>query len=128
MFKTETVCLHNCDCFEFLNTLTEPVSLFFTSPPYNIGSQSPKRCLGLRKFGVFDPKSWGGIEDYPDQLPEDVYQKQQHDLLVKFHDLVEANGTVVYNHKDRRRDYSRILPQGHHVPLPGGHARDEACP
>ena len=103
--------IYNCDWAEMFENLAEPVSLFFTSPPYNIGSQAPKCCLGLRKYGIFDPKSWGGIEDYPDSLPEEVYQKGQHDFLVQCCEHMAEGGAIVYNHKDRRRKHALIEPQ-----------------
>lgn len=83
--------------------------LIFTSPPYNIGSKA-KRRDGFRKSGKYDPKSYGAIRDYPDNLPEMEYQNQQADFLVWAAGHLTDNGTVVYNHKPRRRDKTMIHP------------------
>lgn len=76
--------------------------LIFTSPPYNIGSKAPRED-GLRKKGLYDPKSYGGIRDYPDTLPEQEYQDQQAQFLIWCAEHIQQNGVVVYNHKPRRK-------------------------
>ena len=53
-----------------LQDQVETLDLIFTSPPYNIGSKSP-RIDGQRKKGKYDPKSYGSITGYADNLPED---------------------------------------------------------
>ncbi len=85
--------------------------LIFTSPPYNIGSDGPARLRGLRRFGIYDPKSYRGIQDYPDTLPENVYQKLQLAFLLWCYDHIKAGGVVAYNHKDRRKGKRLIEPQ-----------------
>jgi DNA modification methylase len=105
----DQVWFYNCDCADLFPKLGS-VSLFFTSPPYNIGSNGPKKSFGLRRYGIYDPKSWGSIEDYPDSLPEEVYEEQQRNFLRKCHDCLQPGGVVVYNHKDRRRDHTIITP------------------
>jgi DNA modification methylase len=84
-------------------------NLIFTSPPYNIGSKAP-RCSGFRKFGLYDPKSFGSIRDYPDALPEEEYQNQQEQFLLWCADHLAENGILVYNHKLRRRKFCVIHP------------------
>lgn len=83
--------------------------LIFTSPPYNIGSRG-KRQDGFRKVGRFDPKSYGAIRDYPDSLPEGRYQDQQAEFLLWAADHLTDDGTLVYNHKPRRKKGSMIHP------------------
>lgn len=85
------------------------VDLIVTSPPYNIGSKSPAR-LGGRKAGGYDAKSWGAIENYPDALPEDEYQKSQHDFLLWCARLLKPNGVIAYNHKLRHKEGRVISP------------------
>jgi len=75
--------------------------LIFTSPPYNIGSKSPRND-GVRRLGKYDPKSYGAIRDYPDDLPEDEYQEQQVEFLIWAAAHLKQNGVLVYNHKPRR--------------------------
>ncbi|GAG49666.1 unnamed protein product, partial [marine sediment metagenome] len=83
--------------------------LIFTSPPYNIGSKQSRKD-GRRKYGEYDPKSYGAITDYPDSLPENEYQDQQEAFFLWVADHLTENGTLVYNHKPRRRNGSMIHP------------------
>jgi DNA modification methylase len=85
------------------------IDLIFTSPPYNIGSKSP-RIDGRRKDGGYDPKSYGGITGYADNLPEDKYQDSQVAFLKWCADALKDDGVLVYNHKPRRKDGSMIHP------------------
>lgn len=75
--------------------------LVFESPPYNIGSRSP-RIDGNRRHGKFDPKSYGAVTGYPDSLPEDVYQASQRDHFLWVADHLNPGGIFAYNHKPRR--------------------------
>lgn len=75
--------------------------LIMTSPPYNIGSKSP-RIDGQRKLGKYDPKSFRAITDYPDSLPEPVYQFEQSEFLIWCAEHLNPDGVLVYNHKPRR--------------------------
>jgi len=84
-------------------------SLIFTSPPYNIGSKSPRRD-GQRKNGKYDPKSYGAVTGYPDALPEDEYQAQQAEFMLWCADHLTNDGVLVYNHKPRRRNGVMIHP------------------
>lgn len=85
------------------------VDLIFTSPPYNIGSKCP-RIDGRRKAGGYDPKSYGGITGYADSLPEDEYQDQQVAFLEWAARALKDDGTLVYNHKPRRKNGVMIHP------------------
>lgn len=85
------------------------VNLILTSPPYNIGSKSPK-VLNNRKHGGYDAKSFGGVEDYPDTLPEGVYQESQREFLAWCAAHLAPEGVIVYNHKDRWKDGKVIHP------------------
>jgi DNA modification methylase len=88
---------------------TGKVDLIFTSPPYNIGSKSP-RIDGRRKQGGYDPKSYGGITGYADSLPEDTYQDQQVAFLRWCVSMLTDDGVLVYNHKPRRKNMGMIHP------------------
>ena len=85
------------------------VDLVFTSPPYNIGSASPKK-LKNRKGGEFDTKSFASVDGYPDNLPEPEYQDQQRQFLVWCSKLLSPKGSVVYNHKNRNVAGALISP------------------
>lgn len=80
---------------------TATADLIFTSPPYNIGSRAPAKT-GMRSLGKYDPKSFGAIRDYPDSLPESVYQDDQEAFLIWCANHLSKNGVLVYNHKPRR--------------------------
>jgi DNA modification methylase len=83
--------------------------LIFTSPPYNIGSAGPRRD-GNRPLGKYDPKSFGAIRDYPDDLPEDEYQNTQEAFLLWAADHLLPGGILGYNHKPRRKNNRLISP------------------
>ena len=91
--------------------------LIFTSPPYNIGSKG-KRKDGQRRFGLYDAKSYGAIHDYPDNLPEEEYQKQQVSFLKWCVKHLSPNGTLVYNHKPRRQNNRVIHPMEWFIKVP----------
>ena len=86
------------------------VNLVVTSPPYNIGSKSPA-IVGGRRTGGYDAKSWGAIRDYPDELPEEVYQAQQQAFLRWCLTVLAPEGVIVYNHKPRHREGVLIKPE-----------------
>jgi site-specific DNA-methyltransferase (adenine-specific) len=94
---------------DYREVINEVADLIFTSPPYNIGSKSP-RIDGYRKNGKFDPKSFGAIRDYPDNMPEDKYQEQQIEFFLWAARHLTTNGTLVYNHKPRRKNNQMIHP------------------
>jgi DNA modification methylase len=93
----------------YADTITETADLIFTSPPYNIGSEGARRD-GRRKHGAFDPKSYGAVTGYPDNLPEDEYQDQQAAFFVWAADHLAPGGVLAYNHKPRRRGGRMIHP------------------
>ena len=85
--------------------------LILTSPPYNIGSACPAKT-GTRNAanGTYDPKSYRGIREYSDNMPEADYQASQVVFLNWCAAHLNEGGTVVYNHKPRRRDMRMIHP------------------
>ena len=94
------------------------IDLIFTSPPYNIGSKCP-RIDGRRKDGGYDPKSYGGITGYADSLPEGDYQDQQVAFLQWCLQALKDDGTLVYNHKPRRKNMSLVHPLQWILRVPG---------
>jgi modification methylase len=95
--------LHCNDNELFLPTTGGTVNLFFFSPPYNIGSKSPA-IINNRSKGGYDSKSYRGVTDYPDTLPEDDYQKQQIRIINACEQYMVSNGVLVYNHKNRYKN------------------------
>jgi len=86
------------------------VDMVLTSPPYNIGSKSPKR-IGGRRLGGYDSKSWGAIEGYSDSLPEEDYQRWQRNFLERYASILTPGGVIAYNHKERHVRGQLIQPE-----------------
>jgi len=107
-YKDFTAEMYNAD---YSLALTGRFNLIFTSPPYNIGSSGPAKIKGLRSIGIFDPKSFRGVTDYADSLPEGEYQEQQRNFLIWCSKHLLPSGVVVYNHKDRRKNRRMISPE-----------------
>ena len=103
------------DC---LQDQVQSIDLIFTSPPYNIGSKSP-RIDGRRKQGGYDPKSYGGITGYADSLPEGDYQDKQVEFLRWCVTALKDDGVLVYNHKPRRKNGVMIHPMQWFMRVPG---------
>lgn len=82
--------------------------LVFTSPPYNLGSQAPKK-LGTRSVGGYDPKSYC-MQGYPDALPWAEYMEGQRRLVKWVSQHLTASGCFVYNHKPLHKDRRVIQP------------------
>jgi DNA modification methylase len=105
-----TIDIQNRDCLEFLSLLPdESLDLIFTSPPYNIGSKALRKD-GFRRLGRYDVKSYSGIRDYPDAMPEADYQDWQVEVLGVAARKLKPTGVLAYNHKSRRRNKVMIDP------------------
>ena len=100
-------------CGDFHETLdsVHNIDFFVTSPPYNIGSKAPKKVYGRRKEGICDPKNFGAIRGYEDDLPEDEYQNSQVEMLKFFFDRSAQDAAFVYNHKPRHVNGEEIRPE-----------------
>jgi hypothetical protein len=100
------------NCREVLADLKGKVDLIFTSPQFNVGNQKQDRKDGFRndRYGLHDPKSFGGVRDYADDLPEDEYQDQQAASLIFMSELMRPNGVTVYDHMARKRGGVLYLP------------------
>ena len=101
-----TVELHKGDCLEVLRSIkTHSVDVGVTSPPYNLGGD-------FHSSSVNDKirRSYGGYEDDDDNLPEDVYQKNQIDVLNELHRVIKPSGWLFYSHKNRIKNGSIISP------------------
>jgi site-specific DNA-methyltransferase (adenine-specific) len=97
-------------CGDYREVLSDiHTDLIVTSPPYNIGSKQLRQD-GLRRLGRYDLKSYGAIHDYPDTLPEHVYQAQQVEFLLWCADHLTLDGILVYNHKPHRKNASLRHP------------------
>ena len=88
------------DCLEGLRALEdESVDLIITSPPYNLGKS---HHTGNNHFKAYT--------DYDDDMPEELYQKWQVEILNECHRVLKKDGSLWYNHKNRIRNGQQIEP------------------
>ena len=88
------------DCLEGLRALEdESVDLIITSPPYNLGKS---HHTGNNHFKAYT--------EYDDNMPEDLYQKWQVEILNECHRVLKKDGSLWYNHKNRIRNGQQIEP------------------
>lgn len=93
----ETNKIYNIDCLDGLHQLDdESIDIIITSPPYN------KCGLNGKQNGV----KWKGTIDYNDDvevdnLPEEIYQQWQIEILNECHRVLKKDGSMFYNHKNR---------------------------
>jgi DNA modification methylase len=107
---------------DYREQITETADLIVTSPPYNIGSVAPAQD-GLSN--LHDPKSFGGMTDDPDSLPEDQYQESQVEFLHWCVEHLSPDGVLVYNHELRRRDGRIVHPMEWILKVPELTLREE---
>ena len=90
----------NIDCLEGLKSLDdESVDLIITSPPYNLGKS---HHTGNNRFKAYT--------DYNDDMPEELYQKWQTEILNECYRVLKKNGSMWYNHKNRIKNGQQIEP------------------
>ncbi len=88
------------DALEVLETLPdEMVDLGITSPPYNKGEKY--------KGWLVDAVKYAGVKD---NLPEDVYQQTQIEVLNELYRITKPGGSFFYNHKIRWKRGIMIHP------------------
>ena len=88
------------DCLHLMRELPdECIDLIITSPPYNLGNKHHTDNYTFRPYA-----------NYNDNLPECEYQKWQVDVLNECHRILKANGSLLYNHKNRIRNGLQISP------------------
>ena len=92
--------IYNVDCLEGLKSLDdESVDLIITSPPYNLGKS---HHTGSNHFKAYT--------DYDDNMPEELYQKWQVEILNECYRVLKKDGSLMYNHKNRIRNGEQIEP------------------
>ena len=84
------------DCREVIPQLDVKVDLVITSPPFNQGD-------------VHHTNSYR-FKPYPDDLPEEVYQSQQIEILDMLWGITKTQGSLFYEHKNRIKDGIQISP------------------
>ena len=92
--------LYNGDCLEVMRELPdESVDLIITSPPYNLGKT---HHTGNKRF-----KSYS---EYNDNMPEELYQRWQIEVLQECFRILKPSGSMFYNHKNRIKKGVQITP------------------
>ena len=92
--------IYNMDCLEGLKQIDdESIDLIITSPPYNLGKS---HHTGNNHFKAYT--------EYDDNMPEDLYQKWQVEILNECYRVLKKDGSLWYNHKNRIRNGEQIEP------------------
>lgn len=92
--------IHNIDCLDGLKMLeSDSIDLIITSPPYNLGKQ---HHTGNNRFKSYN--------EYDDNMPEELYQQWQIEVLNECYRVIKPNGSMWYNHKNRIKDGVQITP------------------
>ena len=87
------------DILDVLKTLkSDSIDLGITSPPYNKGRKGSKIVPAV----VYDK--------FDDDLPEEVYQEQQIQVLNELYRVIKPGGSFFYNHRCRWFDGELIHP------------------
>jgi len=91
--------IYNIDVLEgFKNIEDNTVNTIITSPPYN--------KYGLSKLNHRRIK----YDEYHDDMDEIEYQKWQIEVLNECHRVLKPNGSMFYNHKNRRVNCKEWTP------------------
>ena len=92
--------IHNIDFLEGLRQLEDnSIDLIITSPPYNLGKQ---HHTGNNRFKSYN--------EYNDDMPEELYQQWQIEVLNECYRVLKQDGSMWYNHKNRIRNGIQITP------------------
>src|SRR5665647_1719995 len=92
--------IYNMDCLEGLKRMeSNSIDLIITSPPYNLGKT---HHTGNNRF-----KSY---VEYDDDMPEEVYQQWQIEVLNECFRVLKEDGSMWYNHKNRIKEGKQITP------------------
>lgn len=89
--------IYNIDCLKGMPLIPDnSIDLCITSPPYNLGNT---HHTGNRRH-----------IPYTDNLPENIYQNQQIEVLLHIHRILKPDGSLFYNHKNRIKAGESISP------------------
>lgn len=127
-YEADGVTIYHGDCREVIPTLPA-VDLFFTSPPYNLGTTTGGGFQWLRagkKLGPYEHNArlgkrggqgkWHGGDlaygygTHDDAMPHDEYVAWQKDILRLCWARLSEVGAIYYNHKPRVQDGILITP------------------
>ena len=96
--------IYNADILEALKHIGK-VDTFFTSPPYNMKGKEGGSFAGRTnggKGGIWkNAKIYDGYDGYGDDMPYDKYCEWQRNCLRGMFNVLNEDGAIFYNHKDR---------------------------
>lgn len=98
--------IHLIDALEGIKKLQDnSINCVITSPPYN--------KLGLQNGKKMGSNDWDGYityNNFDDNLPEKEYQNWQINILNEIHRVLKSDGSLFYNHKNRRYNKTEYSP------------------
>ena len=104
-YEDDAVTIYHGDCREILPGLSG-VDLFFTSPPYNLGTSTG----GLHNGSLAARKLANGYGSFGDDMPQDEYDAWQREVVRMMWDALSDTGAIFYNHKPRSMNGTMVLP------------------
>ena len=92
--------LFNKDCLDIMKNIDDDsIDIIITSPPYNLG-----------KYHHTGNNVFKSYSEYNDNMPEELYQEWQIEILNECFRILKEDGSMWYNHKNRIRDGIQITP------------------
>lgn len=105
-YQDDHVTIYHGDCLDVLPTLSN-VDLFFTSPPYNLGTTTGggmhNGSLGARDLA-------GGYGECTDSMTPGQYDEWQKNVVEAMWRCLSPSGAIAYNHKPRVQAGNLMLP------------------
>ncbi len=90
------------DCLDVLKQFPDNcIDLVVTSPPYNLKNSTGNGMKDGRGGKWANAALIQGYDTYDDCLPNDMYAKWQHNVLLELLRVVKDDGAIFYNHKWR---------------------------
>lgn len=115
-YEDDLVTLYHGDALAVLPQLSG-VDLFFTSPPYNLGTTNGGPS-GMHAGSLAARDLAGGYLSYDDAMPQQDYDAWQRIVVLSMWRALSDEGAIFYNHKPRVQDGIAALPTDYGTGLP----------
>ena len=106
-YEDDACTIYHGDCLDIIDGLADPVDLWFTSPPYNMGTTTGG---GMHGDSLAAKSLSGGYESYSDDMPQDEYDEWQKLAVRSMWAKTSGDGAIAYQHKPRVQAGRLILP------------------